>query len=216
MEFLPIRIEGKRVYAGVWRRFYAGLVNVMLILPISYLFNSFVTFNIIMAITITITYKILFSLFHVYLDARFGGNLGKLAVGIRITKPDGSRIGWIEAWKRCSVNLVFSFFLIIAQVWALLLVDYSDYASQGFSDRSILLEGYYPAWYIIWQILGYIWIWSEAFVCISNRRRRAIHDYIAGTVVVYKRFQRQSVAEDNSDINNQGDIIKSNPLTTEC
>ena len=33
-----------------------------------------------------------------------------------------------------------------------------------------------------------IWIWSEFVVLLFNRRKRAIHDFIAGTVVILKEF----------------------------
>jgi uncharacterized RDD family membrane protein YckC len=33
-------------------------------------------------------------------------------------------------------------------------------------------------------VLGEVWMWSELVVLLLNEKRRAIHDYIAGTVVV--------------------------------
>ena len=32
-----------------------------------------------------------------------------------------------------------------------------------------------------------IWFWGELIVLLFNKRRRAIHDFIAGTVVIKKR-----------------------------
>jgi uncharacterized RDD family membrane protein YckC len=36
--------------------------------------------------------------------------------------------------------------------------------------------------------LGNIWIWSEIIVILTNKRRRAIHDFIAGTVIVKTKY----------------------------
>ena len=41
-----------------------------------------------------------------------------------------------------------------------------------------------PSWFKPVQIFQQIWIWSEFIVLLTNRKRRAIHDFIAGTVVV--------------------------------
>ncbi len=133
MEFLPIRIEGKRVYASVWKRFCAVIVELIILMPLV-IFQFYIinisNFNIAFVVSTMIFLSLLLWIYNIYFDARFGGNLGKLAVKIRITKPDGSRIGW-----------------------------------------------------------------SEVFVCLFNKRKRALHDFIAGTVVVHKEFIKQPVAE---------------------
>ena len=33
-------------------------------------------------------------------------------------------------------------------------------------------------------IVGFLWTWSELIVMLFNQRRRALHDFIAGTVVI--------------------------------
>ena len=40
-----------------------------------------------------------------------------------------------------------------------------------------------------------IWIWSELIVMLTNRRRRALHDFIAGTVVIRRRVEPFKVPE---------------------
>jgi uncharacterized RDD family membrane protein YckC len=41
-----------------------------------------------------------------------------------------------------------------------------------------------PFWTQPVGVLIQVWIWSEFITMLFNKRRRAIHDYIAGTVVV--------------------------------
>jgi uncharacterized RDD family membrane protein YckC len=117
--------------------------------------------------------------------------LGKLAVGIRVTRPDGSRIGWAEAWKRSSVDLVFASVILVVQVWALTQVDPERYASLRWIERTQLLTQHFPAWYPFLNTLQQGWIWSEDVVVLFNRRKRALHDFIAGTVVIRKEFARE-------------------------
>jgi uncharacterized RDD family membrane protein YckC len=194
MDFLPVLLNGSRVYAGFWKRFCAGLVDAFIILPLAFLFLWLEGLDRTLAIFITIPSSILFAMFNVYFHARFGGTPGKLAVGIRVTRPDGTRIGWAQAWKRSSVDLVFAFLVLVFEVWALLHVDPTKFSSVGWIERTQLLQQHQPSWFNSVNILQQIWIWSEVVVLLFNKRKRAIHDFIAGTVVVHKQFAEPSVA----------------------
>ncbi len=191
MEFLPIRSNGQTVYAGFWRRLCAGFADVFIIMPIAFFLVWLEGFDRTLAIAITIPSSILFAIYNFFFNARFGGTPGKLAVGIRITRPDGSRIGWTEAWKRSAVDLVFAFIVLVVQIWGLTQVDPGRYASMGWIERARLVNEYAPAWYRSVTILQEVWIWSEVVVLLFNKRKRAIHDFIAGTVVVKKEFAEQ-------------------------
>jgi len=109
MDFLPIWSSGERVYAGFWKRFWAAIIDLIIMVPIVYLYlfvrlKGHKNFTIL----ITLLSSIVFGMYNVFFNARFGGSPGKLAMGIRVTKPDGSRIGWLEAWKRSSVDLLYN------------------------------------------------------------------------------------------------------------
>lgn len=41
-----------------------------------------------------------------------------------------------------------------------------------------------PSWHKPEQVVENIWVWSELVVLLTNRKRRALHDFIAGTVVI--------------------------------
>jgi uncharacterized RDD family membrane protein YckC len=124
-------------------------------------------------------------LFEVYLVKRFGGSPGKMILGLRIAKLDGSPVGYRHAWIRYSV-----LFLITTMSSAALLVslfnmsddEYAAFAAARTSIRS--LEAGAPAWYQPLQILGSIWVYSEFIVLLTNKKRRALHDFMAGTVVI--------------------------------
>ncbi len=190
MEFLPITKYGERVYAGFWKRFWAELVDGFVFFPLAFLFVWLEGFDRTLAIFITIPSSILFAMYNVYFNARFGGTPGKLAVGIRITKPDGSRINWSEAWKRSSVDLVFAAIVLIVKVGGLIQIDPEAYVSWGWMERTQKVAARAPAWYGAIRVLWQVWIWSELVVLLFNKRKRAIHDFIAGTVVVQKQFAK--------------------------
>jgi uncharacterized RDD family membrane protein YckC len=192
MEFLPIiSYGGKHVYAGFWKRFCSLWVDFFVLFPLILLSFWLESFDKNIAILITIPSTVLFSMYHVYFNAHFGGTVGKLAVGIRVVKPDGTRIGWPEAWKRSAVDLAFGFLMLCVEVWALTQVNGEQYSATAFAQRMRLLQSYYPSWFYIVTISQNIWIWSEVVVLLFNKRRRALHDFIAGTVVIHKEFAEQ-------------------------
>jgi len=194
MEFLPIVYDGKKVYAGFWKRFCSLWADFFILLPLIILLNWIEGLDKNLAILIAIPYSALFFLYHIYFNVRFGGTPGKLAVGIRITRPDGTKIGWTEALKRSSVDMAFAAVSIPIHIWALTQVDGGQYASSAFIERTRLLQQYYPAWFhFIYSYLQQIWIWSEVVILLFNKRKRAIHDFIAGTVVIHKEFARPTV-----------------------
>ncbi|MNR36189.1 hypothetical protein D3C85_1540850 [compost metagenome] len=43
-----------------------------------------------------------------------------------------------------------------------------------------------PLWYPAVNVALQVWIWGEFITMLLNKRRRAVHDYMAGTVVVHK------------------------------
>ncbi len=199
MEFLPIRMNGRRVYAGCWKRFCATFADACIIMPIAFLLAWLQALDRTLAIATTIPVSILFAMYNVFFNARFGGSLGKLAVGIRITKPNGTRIDWLEAWKRSAVDLVFACVSAVVQVWVLIQIAPDQHASLGFIEQQQLLGEYYPAWYRSLVVLQQVWIWSEVIVVLLNKRKRAIHDLIAGTVVVKKEFAKQVHEDSDAD-----------------
>ena len=136
MDFLPITKNGTRVYSGFWKRFCACVVDAFIILPFAFLFMWLEGFDRTLAIIITIPSSILFAMFNVYFNARFGGTPGKMAIGIRITKPDGTRIGWAEAWKRSAVDLVFAAVVLVMQISALMAVSPERFESFGWMERA--------------------------------------------------------------------------------
>lgn len=196
-EFLPLTIDGQRVYAGFWKRLVAGFADFIVLIPFIAFFTWLEGIDRNLAIVVTIPSTALFAFYHVFFNARFGGTPGKLLVGIRIRRPDGSPIKWSHAWWRSSVDLVFAFLFLCANVWALSQIDPVIYSGLDWMARAEELGALHPAWFGLIFILQQIWIWGELIVLLLNKRKRAIHDFIAGTVVIKKEFS-EPVAGINS------------------
>ena len=191
MNFLPLEINENKVYAGFWKRFCASFIDALIIVGVTFpLMKTLDLYGSDRSLTIVLSVFrfLLVHMYTVYLHARFGGTLGKLAIGIRVTRPDGNRIGWNQAWRRSSVDIAFAFLVLVSEVWAMFKVDWTQVAALSWGERTTRLREVYPLWYRAIDVFQNVWIWSEVFVVLLNRRKRALHDFIGGTVVVKKQF----------------------------
>jgi uncharacterized RDD family membrane protein YckC len=128
---------------------------------------------------------IAFGLFYsVYLVHRYGGTPGKLVLKIRIALVDGSPVTMRAAALRYAVIFVISLVSGIAGILAVLSVSDEAYLAMGTMERMQVTNEYAPSWSRIAFVLTQVWVWSEFVTMLLNERRRAIHDFIAGTVVV--------------------------------
>ncbi len=171
-------------YAGFWRRFGALWLDFLVLLPLTGLTflgdAHYRLFYLYYFIPGTI-----FGLFYsVYLVRRYGGTPGKLLAGLRIRKPDGTQIGYREAFLRYLPEALLVAIMQVGIIYAHLAITDSDYLSLSFLERSERLHALAPAWYRPIYIALQIWIWGEFVVMMTNRKRRALHDFIAGTVVI--------------------------------
>jgi uncharacterized RDD family membrane protein YckC len=171
-------------YGGFWRRFGAYWLDVIILLPLIFVTlwlstrsKYFYAWYFLPGSLITLWY-------HVYLVRRFGGTPGKLLMKLRICKVDGQSVGYKEAALRYLVLLILSSVQSIAVIISALHMTDATYVSLGFMARSQALVAGAPSWYRPVNVALQVWIWSEFLVLLTNKKRRELHDFMAGTVVI--------------------------------
>jgi uncharacterized RDD family membrane protein YckC len=179
-------------YAGFWRRLGAYLLDFLVMLPLGGLIifgnTQYRFFSLYVLLPMTA-----FQVFYgIYLVRRFGGTPGKLATGLRIRKVDGSPVGYREATLRFFPELGLWFLLSVALLVPLFQITDDAYFSFSVFQRPLYLIRIAPSWYQPVNVANQIWIWSEFIVLLTNRKRRALHDFIAGTVVIVVKPPTQS------------------------
>jgi len=189
-EFLPIQKDGSPVYAGFWKRFGASLVDSFVLFPVGIIFLLLERISIWSAIGVTLVSGIFFTAYIIYFHYRYGATLGKMAAGIKVTLPNGSPIGIKEAFLRSCVELGLSIATMLAHLSALTNTDAEQYRSLDWIGRDAYVMSLTPAWHQTVETIYWIWFWSEVVVLLFNERKRALHDIIAGTVVIHKRFAK--------------------------
>jgi uncharacterized RDD family membrane protein YckC len=178
-------------YAGFWPRLASLLLDVIILSPISVLtywgYDNFRLFKLYYFLP-----GLLLGLFYcIYLVRRYGGTPGKLIMGIRIRKLDGSPVGYKEAILRYFPDAVFGVFLSLALIYSLLHMTDFEYLTLTRAARFKRIAELAPSWYKPLHWLSLAWGWGELIVLLTNSKRRALHDFIAGTVVVHTRSDKK-------------------------
>jgi len=170
-------------YATFWQRFAAMWIDFFVLLPLL-VFDSWLgSISRATAIGLVIPMTAAYCAYTIYCHGRFGQTVGKHAMGIRVMRTTGERIGWREAWLRSSVDVAFAALGVISSFIALAAIGDAQYYGVGWMQRTQNLQALEPAWLAWTSTAGQVWIWSEVVVMLFNKRRRALHDFIAGTVV---------------------------------
>lgn len=201
MTTLPIRFPNinESIYAGFWRRLGAFWLDVTIGLPLIFILqyvNSFdKTFNYVTFIPF-ITFAIFYN---IYCVKRWGGTPGKLIAKIKIVRLDGKDVNWKEAILRHIVELLTTIIYYIFVFIALSKMSNQEYISLSNFNKSKRMIELCPSFYRYIDWFNNIWIWSEFIVLLTNKRKRALHDFIAGTVVIKKKYKRIAVQQHIAD-----------------
>lgn len=172
-------------YAGFWPRFAALLLDLLVMSPLFILIwwgnEHFRLFDVYYFLPGT-----LFGLWYgVYLVRRFGGTPGKRLMKLRIVKVSGESVTYREALLRYLPEWVMGIGTSLAGIVAVIsLTDAQYFAATTLIERSQVVAEAMPSWNGPVTIALNVWVWSEFLVMLTNKKRRAIHDFIAGTVVV--------------------------------
>jgi uncharacterized RDD family membrane protein YckC len=186
-------IEGV-VYADFGPRLLSLLIDGAITMGIIVAAQYFLsTFSVSFFTIANIGTSSLISIAAIFFLWKFGATPGKLIVGIYVVKLDITKVTLREAILRCSVDIVFMILYIVAFLQLLKVMDFSTFSGMAYGPRGVYMLGFFPKWYEYSQLASYIWLSSEVIVLLFNKKKRALHDYIAGTVVVRKHTLRQGV-----------------------
>jgi uncharacterized RDD family membrane protein YckC len=173
------------IYAGVWPRSAAFLLDFLIMSPLIPLsvwgdkhFRLFELYFLIPGVLLDFFYN-------VYLVQRFGGTPGKRLMKLRIVKLNGEKATYREALLRYLPEWLLIIGLKVAVIIAALhLTDAEYFSVLTVRERTQLIMSAVPSWFEPMRLVLIIWVQSEFIVMLTNKKRRAIHDFIAGTLVI--------------------------------
>jgi uncharacterized RDD family membrane protein YckC len=168
--------------AGVWARFASlvldGLLWTPVALGVAYAASRSPDWGVFLfpaALVSFVAYQVIF-------HARFGATVGKMILRIRVVRTDYSPIDLNAALKRSFVDAVFRLGLATVSVQVIRSLGPIPVDSMMTFVKALQANKSYATL----SNLESIWTLSEIATCLFHRRRRALHDLIAGTLVVKK------------------------------
>lgn len=192
-------------YAGFWKRLASILIDAAVFSPFLLLSFWLDSISRTTSLVAAVVYIMLVVTYDISFVAKYGQTLGKMAVGIKIVKIDGQLVSWKEAILRHSVNIIFAIINGVVLCYAITKIPESEYISLSWKARDLRINEFYPAWI---NMMSYVWIWSEVVVLLFNKRKRALHDFIAGTVVIQTKAgnAKANIGEDSDAVNNTAQV----------
>jgi len=198
MTFLPLEVNDQKVHVGFWKRFGALLVDVLVSTPFIIIFYFVAGLSLATAMISAVILNLSSSIYTIYFHYKFGATLGKMAAKIKVVRPNGNKIGFKQAFLRSSPDLIFALSLTAVEVLALPNADFEVYSNAGWMERSDYLWLFISAWYGLIGFVPILWYWGEFIVLLCNKRKRALHDFIANTVVIHREYAEEQVAVQDS------------------
>jgi uncharacterized RDD family membrane protein YckC len=179
------RDHGILHYATFWQRVGAWLIDLLILsplLPLDYFFGGLSRLYHLYALA---PIELFSAFFYVYLVVRFGGTPGKLMLGLRVARLDGSTVTLKAAVVRYSVPWALALAISILTTVAAFGMSDEAYLALDYYERSDALDARQPMiMTATWAYLG--WMLGCLVAVLCNRKRRALHDFMAGTVVIRK------------------------------
>lgn len=162
-------------------RFWTGAVDTCVFLPLTVTISFVLSLNIprFLAAILVIIQNLAWLVYTVAMHARYGQTIGKMVTKVRVVdfRTEG-KISWAQAWLREGIPLFLSLGLVGYEVYAILSGRITPSAlenGQAYNENG-------PSWSL--TLIPGLWFIAEVLTMLTNKKRRALHDIIAGTVVV--------------------------------
>lgn len=172
-------------YAGFWSRASAGFIDFIVFIPIVILHVYLLTFSKYSAIfTAIVSSFVVYAAYNIYLHRRFGQTVGKMVMKIKVVRLNGENISWKEAFLRSLFDVCLAILRVISMVIILIGIPPDSFSTLSHTDLSKIFRE--SLLYSFCETSSDIWILSEMVILLFNKKKRALHDFIAGTVVIHK------------------------------
>lgn len=176
-------------YAGFWRRFWAGLIDFLVFVPLLVVAIWVASWSLVDRAIVELFLVFLFPAYSIYLHGRFGQTLGKMTMRIRVISEDGNPLSWRQAFFRNSVDIVLGVFRAVLIFVAISQISRAEYSALSWIEQGKKIDELTP-YSQAFEILTNIWACSEVVVMLTNTKRKAVHDFLAGSVVVHSKPQQ--------------------------
>ncbi len=184
-------------YSTFAPRFWVGTVDGCILCPIFLTVSAVLTLNIPRALAASLLFVqgLVGLLYSILMHAHYGQTVGKMTTKVRVVdyRTEG-KISFRQACLRESVPIIF--------ITTSLAFDLSSMLTGRLAPCEIIRGSAFLAErpFGIPLAIGFLWFALEILTMLTNKKRRAVHDFIAGTIVV-RTNTREPNAESDALLN---------------
>ena len=179
-------VSPEKRYLTFWPRFLAVFVDGMVFWPLSTIHYYVHRFDapIWVYVTAILTYNSTHWAYSIFMHGRFGQTLGKMVTRVRIVdaKTDNA-ISFRHAFLRDCIPILFTIPFVANDTYELVTLRMRN---ETWPSGELSTAGAWAFGVVIF------WLLAELITMLTNRKRRAIHDFVAGTVVVRTNLKEPS------------------------
>jgi uncharacterized RDD family membrane protein YckC len=161
-------------YRTFWPRFWAGAMDGLVLFPF-FLVDSWLQHSLVLPRARAAWFVIssyLFIAYSIALHAKYGQTLGKMAFHVEVLDRSEGKLSLKQAVLRDGVPILLTLGTVIVGLPRVA----GERPYSGVQHSEIV------NWVTLWIPLG--WFVAELVTMLINQKRRALHDLIAGSVVV--------------------------------
>jgi uncharacterized RDD family membrane protein YckC len=173
------------LYRTFWRRLWAGYVDLLVLAPLFKL-DEWIQYHWASPqgrAVWFVFYSALFPAYQIYLHGRFGQTVGKRLLGVKVVDLSGAPLTMWQAFLRDAINLPVAVWSLATET--VFISHGGNLYQHGAVHRHGAIEG---------LSLGLFGL--ELVSTLGSSKRRAVHDLVAGSVVIRVRKSESARSAD--------------------
>ncbi|OVE76613.1 hypothetical protein BVX98_05535 [bacterium F11] len=169
-------------YQTFWRRVGAAFLDGLIFMPVGIigLFLIHIFHSPIISVIWEIIHMWTWVAYSVLMHGHKGQTVGKIICKVRVLDISESKLSLKQAFLRDIVP-------IVVNVVHMAFIIFNPTYYYGFKTKDLSYLSGMPKWYwigmIIFSSITFLWFLLEVLTMLLNNKRRAVHDFIAGSVV---------------------------------
>ena len=173
-------------YIGFWKRVLAALIDAIIGFALWPITIPLMRFNFAHKTIIPgVASSIVWTVFWMWLIVRFGATPGKMVIKARIINSNGEFLNWGKAFLRMLFPALLLSIKSYLQQWQCMNTAPAEISFNSFMEIGRAMNQYGQPFTKLGTILV-LTAYIDVLVILLNKRKRAIHDFVAGSYVVTK------------------------------
>jgi uncharacterized RDD family membrane protein YckC len=171
-------------YGGFWLRVAAVLIDYVFLIPTGIASAVGLHFSAKYNVYAFVPTLLINAFYWIYLVKRYGGTPGKRLLKMRVAMENSAPVTTTAAIVRFAPMYALTALMAFLSLQTSLGIESDNYDSLSYLAKLQVIGAAQPAWGIWASVAIWAWIIVTAIVMLCNERRRALHDFFAGTVVL--------------------------------